>query len=361
MNANIPQVRKVDPDATYLLERTGVPVLSAAAIDRMVAKLKLKGLLPEGEEDHPVTQIAPIDSDNALRETETLEVLDLLRKLKLKVALSAFLQQLREPAQLLEKDLNRRLAALFAHELVPARTKQNVSLASSYKLQSVSPREHDGILHQFGRLGLQGMAREWQTQQRHVTKESFERRLIRLLQSELRCRRPSSERRRAGVPLQAQLEEPPKELAPRLQLKTLKRLAALRWTESREFIWICGEQDAARTWLASAIACKALEAGLSVVYTPAEKIERSFKFDKSRNNRSAFINRLLSAELLVVDAMDVTTNPESELWSLVIGRCSVGSTVIVSEPSDEKQMANQNRALLRQAIRIDVKNTSATT
>jgi DNA replication protein DnaC len=206
-------------------------------------------------------------------------------------------------------------------------------------------------------LSLKSMTKTFLLQKTAATwrERSFDARFAELLESEIKARYPAVARRKAGIPHAATLAAFTDPTERGLDADDIEALENIDWSVDVDDVWITGDRHSGRTWLASAIACAALDQGVKVVYTTADALELRLQKARGRRDADATRRAYLEPDLLVVDDLETSEPRHDRCWGIVAQRLRYVSTVVVTNPVDLDAVREERRPLLEGALQLNLR------
>jgi len=119
-----------------------------------------------------------------------------------------------------------------------------------------------------------------------------------------------------------------------LDTTAIERLQTLEFIDQKKNLLISGKSGAGKTYLANALCVEACHHFYTVRYTRANRLNLEFENARANDTYKAYIDKLISYELLVIDdfgLMSLDLDKCTDLFELIESREGRSSTIILSQ------------------------------
>ena len=217
---------------------------------------------------------------------------------------------------------------------------------------------NEPLLTQLNTLGLRGMARALERQQRQQEAQTldFDDRLAMLVQQEVVERqnfRLSQRLRWAKLGQPACVEDLDARTPRGIDRGRLTTLAQLGWIEQRLNVLITGPTGVGKSYIACALAHQACREDVSVRYYRMPRLSEDLLRAAALQKRSAFFKQLAKAKLLIIDdfgLVPMSDEVKRDLLEIFDDRFDKTSTIVTSQLPVERWHTWLNDPTLADAI-----------
>lgn len=227
------------------------------------------------------------------------------------------------------------------HSLIHTKTFVVQTYTNKIKIaEEIKNMTHVQLTEKINQLGYQGLKDAYQRQSEDVayTAMSFEERLFQLLDAQeifLKNKRITMNHRLSKIKdKQASLDAIDYRVDRRIEKAVIQSLSQLNFIRSNQNVIITGKTGTGKSYLAQALANRAIFDGFRVYYVRTPSLLEEIRISRIDGTYTNLLNKYSRFQLLILDDFGVAPMVEDDptnLFEIIEDRTSINSTIITSQ------------------------------